>query len=106
MARMGVSARYIRVAVNSSRGRTTKWPAPGSRIRPKIGSESNRGRGSQSIEPSSELTGIHELQMEIGATAIDLLASKLHRRERGLPVTPTATLVDGRWHAGKSCPPR
>jgi LacI family transcriptional regulator len=64
------------------------------------------GVASTSIEPSSDLTGIHELPMEIGATAIDLLASKLHRRERGLPLTPTATLVDGRWHPGRSCPPR
>ena len=64
------------------------------------------GFASTYIEPTSELTGIDELPMEIGATAIDLLASKLHRRERGLPVTPTATLVDGRWHPGKSCPPR
>lgn len=64
------------------------------------------GFASTSIEPSSDLTGIDELPQEIGATAIDLLASKLQRRERGLPATPTATLVDGRWHNGKSCSAR
>jgi DNA-binding LacI/PurR family transcriptional regulator len=60
------------------------------------------GFASTSIEPSSQLTGIDELPMEVGAMAISLLASKLQRRERGLPVTPTATLIDGRWHPGKS----
>lgn len=53
-----------------------------------------------------EIAGIEELPEEIGAIAVDLLAGMVERRVRGLPVSPAATLLAGRWRAGLSCPGR
>lgn len=53
-----------------------------------------------------EIAGIDELPDEIGAIAVDLLASMVERRVRGLPVAPASTLLAGRWRAGLSCPAR
>jgi LacI family transcriptional regulator len=50
-----------------------------------------------------EIAGIDELPEEIGAIAVDLLASMVERRVRGLPVAPSSTLLAGRWRAGRSC---
>ncbi len=52
------------------------------------------------------IAGIDELPDEIGAITVDLLASMIERRVRGLPVAPASTLLAGRWRAGLSCPPR
>jgi DNA-binding LacI/PurR family transcriptional regulator len=54
----------------------------------------------------AEIAGIDELPEEIGAGAVDLLASMIERRVRGLPVSPASTLLAGRWCAGLSCPAR
>jgi DNA-binding LacI/PurR family transcriptional regulator len=54
----------------------------------------------------AEIAGIDELPEEIGAIAVDLLAGMVERRVRGLPVSPAATLLAGRWRAGRSCPQR
>ncbi len=43
------------------------------------------------------IAGIDEMPREIGASAVDLLASLIERRARGLPKLPTATLLTGRW---------
>jgi DNA-binding LacI/PurR family transcriptional regulator len=52
----------------------------------------------------AEIAGMDELPEEIGAIAVDLLAGMVERRVRGLPVSPAATLLAGRWRAGRSCP--
>jgi DNA-binding LacI/PurR family transcriptional regulator len=54
----------------------------------------------------AEIAGIDEMPEEIGAIAVDLLASMIERRVRGLPVSAAATLLAGRWCAGRSCPAR
>jgi DNA-binding LacI/PurR family transcriptional regulator len=58
------------------------------------------------LVPPSELSGIDELPQYIGAAAIDLLSGLVQRRECGLPAAPTATLLQGRWHEGTTCPAR
>lgn len=46
--------------------------------------------------------GIDQRAEEIGRTAINILASLLARGERGIPESAHATLVEGRWHAGRT----
>lgn len=48
------------------------------------------------------LAGVHQNDCLIGATAMDFLASMISRNERGLPVTPIRTLVEGVWRPGES----
>jgi LacI family transcriptional regulator len=48
------------------------------------------------------LAGIHQNDRLIGATAVDFLAGMLQRNERGIPVTPIRTLVEGVWKPGPS----
>lgn len=55
---------------------------------------------------NSLMGGIDEGPAGIGAAAVDILASLVERRARGLPDSPTVTLLAGRWRAGKSCPAR
>ena len=59
------------------------------------------GFASTNVRPgegrSPAIAGIDEMPREIGASAVDLLASLIARRERGLPKLPTATLLTGRW---------
>jgi DNA-binding LacI/PurR family transcriptional regulator len=50
--------------------------------------------------------GIDEGPAGIGAAAVDLLASLVERRVRGLPDSPTVSLLAGTWQSGKSCPAR
>ncbi len=61
------------------------------------------GFASTNVRPGaggrSPIAGIDEVPGEIGASAVDLLASLIERRERGLPKLPTATLLTGRWCA-------
>lgn len=47
--------------------------------------------------------GIDETPAAIGATAVDLLASMVERREYGVPASAASTLLAGRWRAGLSC---
>jgi len=68
------------------------------------------GFASTNIRPEAgapnTIAGIDETPRAIGAAAVDLLASLIVRRERGLTRQPTETLLTGRWHPGASCPPR
>lgn len=48
------------------------------------------------------LTGVHQNDRLIGATAMDFLASMIGRNERGVPAIPIRTLVEGVWHPGAS----
>jgi DNA-binding LacI/PurR family transcriptional regulator len=50
----------------------------------------------------SEFAGIDELPGQIGARATELLASMVQRGEKGIPDTPTVTMVEGRWTDGPS----
>jgi LacI family transcriptional regulator len=51
-------------------------------------------------------SGVDELPDQIGAAAVDLLASLIERRVVGLPVAAASTLLAGRWTAGPSTPRR
>ncbi|HRE79843.1 MAG TPA: LacI family DNA-binding transcriptional regulator [Opitutaceae bacterium] len=54
----------------------------------------------------STLAGIDEVPRQVGSAAVDLLAGLVERRVRGIPASPTSTLVSGRWQPGKSSPGR
>ena len=49
----------------------------------------------RSIEPG--VPGISELPEEIGARAVELLASLILRGEKGVPAVPMVTMIQGRW---------
>jgi len=42
---------------------------------------------------------------EIGRAAVDMLFSKLHAGERGIPNLPRTLQVHGHWHEGRTLPP-
>ena len=50
----------------------------------------------------SIFAGIEERPVEIGSTAIGLLASMIQRGEKGVPRVPTVTMVKGLWVNGRS----
>lgn len=49
------------------------------------------------------VAGIDERPAEIGAAGIDMLASLVERRVRGLPASPASMLLTGSWLVAKSC---
>ena len=51
-----------------------------------------------------EFSGINQNNLIIGRTAVDMLISKIHANERGIPEVPRRTLIEGRWIEGKSAP--
>ena len=46
---------------------------------------------------SSDLSRLEENPEKIGAAAIEMISSNLHRGELGLPATPKTTLIEGRF---------
>lgn len=58
-----------------------------------MGAEANSGSG---------FAGIEERPAEIGARAVDLLASMVQREEKGVPEIPSVTMIEGRWIDGLS----
>ena len=56
--------------------------------------------------PNSEFAGIDEVPADIGGCAADLLTSMVQRSEKGIPALPAATLLQGKWLDGASCPRR
>lgn len=50
----------------------------------------------------SSTAGIMENAEEVGATAVDLLISQIHRGEWGIPTIPHNILVNGTWRRGKT----
>ncbi|HEY0947035.1 MAG TPA: hypothetical protein VGD81_17265 [Opitutaceae bacterium] len=48
-------------------------------------------------ENAERISGMDQLFETIGSHAIDVLVAQLHRNERGLPASPTVTIVEGRW---------
>jgi DNA-binding LacI/PurR family transcriptional regulator len=51
----------------------------------------------------SEIAGIDELPMEVGASAASQIATLIQRGEKGIPSTSLSTMILGRWVEGKSC---
>ena len=51
-----------------------------------------------------DLAGIDEHPSEIGATAVDLLHTKIVNGAFGIPEVPTITMVSGKWVPGPSAP--
>jgi DNA-binding LacI/PurR family transcriptional regulator len=64
------------------------------------------GLASTNTTLSSPWTGIDEQPAQVGATAIEVLTGMIQRGVRGVPARPTATLVEGVWCDGRSCPAR
>ena len=60
------------------------------------------GFASANKSGQSIFAGIEERPEEIGATAIEFLASMIQRGEKGVPDVPKITMIDGRWIAGRS----
>lgn len=48
----------------------------------------------------SIFAGIDELPAEIGARAVEQLTGMIHRGEKGIPATPTITMIRGHWISG------
>ncbi len=72
---------------------------------PRLGIEIPRDLGfielqHQSADPA--IAGIRQNHHRVGEVAVDLLISQLQMNLRGLPVYPTATLVEGAWCDGAS----
>lgn len=57
-----------------------------------------------SSEGDCDVAGFHGLDSCAGETAAELLAWKLRENQRGLPVKPCTTLVQGEWRSGESLP--
>ncbi|MBE7157617.1 MAG: LacI family DNA-binding transcriptional regulator [Rhodospirillales bacterium] len=49
-------------------------------------------------------SGMNQNNLIIGRTAVDILISKIHANERGIPAVPRRTLIEGRWMDGKTAP--
>ena len=49
-------------------------------------------------------SGMNQNNLIIGRTAVDILISKIHANERGIPEVPRRTLIEGRWMAGVTAP--
>lgn len=64
------------------------------------------GLASTNVRGAAGVMGIDERPVDIGAAAVDLLASAIEQRERGLPASPTTTLLSGAWCARKERTPR
>lgn len=56
--------------------------------------------------PDTPLAGVVEDSTQIGAVAMDLLAGMVQRGEKGVPVSPIRTHLEGIWHEGKTLRPR
>lgn len=53
----------------------------------------------------SDWTGVQQHSEEIGRAAVDMLFSKLHAGERGIPQLPRTLQVHGHWHDGGTLRP-
>lgn len=52
------------------------------------------------------LSGMNQNDSQVGAAAVDLVASLIHRSERGIPAIPRRVLLDSTWHEGETVRPR
>lgn len=53
-------------------------------------------------EEEKDIAGIDQRADLVGAGAIDIVTAQQRRGERGIPEVPTTTMVEARWHYGKS----
>jgi len=53
---------------------------------------------------NSHVSGMIEDDAKIGSVAADLLIAAIHRGERGIPLEPRCTHLEGVWHEGKTLP--
>ncbi len=56
-------------------------------------------------EPDAELSGIVERTDRVGSLAVDLLVAMLQRGERGVPISPVHSYVEGIWNEGTTLRP-
>ena len=56
--------------------------------------------------PDPGLSGIDQNCHLVGATAMDMLVSAIHRKQQGIPLHPVRTEVEGTWVAGNSTRPQ
>jgi LacI family transcriptional regulator len=49
-----------------------------------------------------DVSGIDQNSAIVGAAAVDMLVATIHRGQRGIPVHPLRTEVEGSWRPGKS----
>ena len=54
----------------------------------------------------AEPAGINQNLDQIGATAVDILATQLYHNEQGLPPHPVLSMIEGRWVEGRTAPAR
>ncbi len=53
-----------------------------------------------------KISGVRPNSKRVGELAVEILAGQLHQHMYGVPLYPTATLVEGTWIDGDSLPPR
>lgn len=56
-------------------------------------------------QASGQVAGVGCNHKKIGATAVDLVISQLHRGETGPPLTPITCLIAGEWNPGETVRP-
>lgn len=79
------------VAANANHVREYLLPVLGARARAKLAVVC------LDHDKAERISGIDQLFETIGSHAVDVLVAQLHRNERGLPASPTVTMVEGRW---------
>ena len=52
------------------------------------------------------MAGIDQMHELVGRAAVDIVVAQFNRNERGIPRYPRDILIEGRWVAGPSAPPR
>ncbi|MBE7157255.1 MAG: LacI family DNA-binding transcriptional regulator [Rhodospirillales bacterium] len=72
-----------------------------------VPAEVRRGCGYALVDVADddqETSGMNQNNLLIGRTAVDVLISKIHANERGIPTVPKRILIEGRWVEGKTAP--
>ena len=54
----------------------------------------------------AEPAGINQNLEQIGATAVDIIATQLYHNEQGFPPHPVLSMIEGRWVDGRTAPVR
>lgn len=76
----------------------------GRQLEPEIGPRATArlGLAVMSYDDAYAVPGIDQQTSLLGATAVDLLVGQIHRQERGVPLRPIVSMVEGEWVAAKS----
>ncbi|MCC5844607.1 MAG: LacI family DNA-binding transcriptional regulator [Verrucomicrobia bacterium] len=51
-------------------------------------------------ESQKECAGIRQPFQELGSSVVEMVVAQIHRNEKGLPSTPKAMLLEGKWFPG------